>query len=77
MGRRLWSGSGGVWAHLAGVAGLAAVPAAVRATVTHKGGVPAEHDVQDDAQAPQVAALVIDGRLLIKGFHHLRGHVLG
>lgn len=62
--------------HLAGRAGLAAVPAAVAATAAHEGRVATEQDVQDDAQAPQVAALVVDAGLLAEGLHHLRGHVL-
>lgn len=62
--------------YLAGRAGLPAVPATVAATVAYEGRVATEQDVQDDTQAPQVAALVIDAGLLTKGFHHLGCHVL-
>lgn len=62
--------------HLAGGAGLPAVPAAVAAAVAHEGRVAAEQDVEDDAQAPEVAALVVDTGLLAEGLHYLRGHVL-
>lgn len=64
-------------AHLAGRAGLPSVPATVAATVAHEGRVAAEQDVEDDAQAPQVTALVVDAGLLTEGLHHLWGHVLG
>lgn len=66
----------GARAHLAGRAGLAAVPAAVAAAVAHERRVAAEQDVEDDTQAPEVAAFVVDAGLLAEGLHHLGGHVL-
>lgn len=68
-----WRSAG---SHLARVTRLAHLPAAVAAAASHKGRVAAQHDVEDDAQAPQVAALVVDGGLLAERLHHLRGHVL-
>lgn len=62
--------------HLASWAGFAAVPAAVTATVAHKGRVAAEQNIEDDAQAPEVTALVVDAGLLAEGLHHFGGHVL-
>lgn len=68
--------TGGPYSHLAGRAGLSAVPAAVAAAVAHEGRVAAKQYVEDDAQAPEVAALVVDAGFLAEGLHHLRGHVL-
>lgn len=75
LGAASWGLRG--WAHLAGRAGLPPVPATVAATVAHEGRVAAEQDVEDDAQAPEVTALVVDAGLLAEGLHHLGGHVLG
>lgn len=61
--------------YLAGLAGLSPIPTAVCSTATHKGRVSTQHDVEDDAEAPQVTALIVDASFFIKGFHHLRGHV--
>lgn len=58
------------------MAGFSEIPAAVAAAAAHEGRVAAQHDVEDDAQAPQVAALVVDGGFLAEGLHNLRGHVL-
>jgi len=76
---------------LADVAGLPpVVPAAVGAAAALEGGVPAEQDVGDDAERPEVAALVVRqvGLLLrdgvqvvevvkVEDLHHLGSHVLG
>ena len=45
-------------------------------SVPVKGGLPLSRDVQDDPQAPQVTALVIEGGLIGEHLHHLGGHVL-
>lgn len=37
----------------------------------------AQQDVEDDPEAPQVAALVVEGRFVREHLHHLWGHVLG
>lgn len=70
-----WGGDSGR-AYLAGRTGLPTVPATVAATVAHEGRVATKQDVEDDAQAPQVAALVVDAGLFTEGLHHLWGHVL-
>lgn len=62
--------------YLAGVAGFSKIPATVAATAAYEGRVATQHDVQDHPQAPQVAALVVDGGFLAEGLHDLRGHVL-
>lgn len=62
--------------YLAGPAGLSSVPAAVCAAVACKGRAPAQQDVEDDPEAPQVAALVVEGSLVREHLHHLRCHVL-
>lgn len=62
--------------HLAVVAGLPPVPATVSPAVTHEGGVPAQHDVEDHAETPQVTALVVDGGLFIERLYHFGSHVL-
>lgn len=66
-----------VCAYLARLAHLSPVPAAVGATVPGEGGAAAQQDVQDDPQAPEVAALVVEGGLVGEHLHHLGGHVLG
>lgn len=63
--------------YLASVAGLPEFPATVTPTAPHEGRVATQHDVEDDAEAPQVAALVVNGGLLAERFHHLWRHVLG
>lgn len=59
------------------MAGLPQFPATVAPTAAHEGRVATQHDVEDDAEAPQVAALVVNGGLLAERFHHLWRHVLG
>lgn len=63
--------------YLAGPASFPSVPAAVGAAVAGKRRAAAQQDVEDDPEAPQVAALVVEGRLVREHLHHLRGHVLG
>lgn len=60
---------------MAGVTGLPVLPATVASTAAHEGRIAAQHDVQDDAQAPQVTALIVDGGLLVERLHHLGRHV--
>lgn len=62
--------------YLAGVAGLSKIPPTVTAAAADEGRVAAQHDVEDYSQAPQVAALIVDGGFLAEGLHHLGGHVL-
>ena len=62
--------------YLAGATGLSSVPAAVRPTVASEGGAPAQQDVEDDPQAPEVTALIVERGLVCEHLHHLRGHVL-
>ena len=62
---------------LAGAAVLAALPAAVGAAVAGEGRVAAEQDVHDDAEAPEVAALVVVVGLADERLDDLRGHELG
>lgn len=70
----LCSGSGDC-AHLAYPADLSLVPATVGPTVTYKGRVATQHDVEDHSQAPQVTALVVKRGLIREDLHHFWGHV--
>lgn len=51
------------------------LPSTVTSTAAHEGRVTAKHDVKDDAQAPKITALIVDGGLLVEGFHNFRRHV--
>lgn len=62
--------------YLAGVTRFSKLPATVPAAAADEGRIAAEHDVEDDSQAPEVAALVIDGSLFAEGLDYLRCHVL-
>ena len=62
---------------LTGVAGLASFPAAVLAALPVERRVAAQHDVQDDTQAPQVAALVVGPGLVRPHVYYFRRHELG
>lgn len=62
--------------YLAGVAGFSKIPPTVSTAAADEGRIAAQHDVEDDAEAPQVTALIVDGGFLAEGLHNLRGHVL-
>ena len=49
---------------------LATIPTAVAATLARKRTFARQHDVDDDAQTPQVAAFVV-GHVIDEGLHHL------
>lgn len=61
---------------LALLAHLSLLPATVTATMTIEGRVTTQQDVEDDAQTPQITALVIGPRLVLPYIYHLRGHEL-
>lgn len=56
---------------------LAAIPAAVLLTVAGERRIAAQQDVRDDAQRPQVAALVVVVGLADEQIDHLGGHKFG
>lgn len=62
--------------YLAGPAGFPSVPATVGATVARERWAATQQDVEDDPQTPQVAALVVEGRLICEHLHHFWSHVL-
>ena len=56
------------------------VPSALSSTVAAKWWIPAQEDVHDDTQAPQITSLVVDQipfRVVHEGLNNLRGHELG
>jgi len=61
--------------HLANSADFSSVPATVCATVAHKRGVTAEHDVQNHSQAPKITSLIVERGLLREDFNHFWCHV--
>lgn len=63
--------------YLAGSAGFSPIPATVGAAVSREGGASAQQDVENDPEAPKVAALVVEGGLISKHLHYFRSHVLG
>lgn len=63
--------------YLASMTRLAVLPAAVAPTAAHERRIATKHDVQDDTQAPQVAAFIIDGGFLVERLNYLRRHVFG
>lgn len=65
----------GMHIHLANSADFSSVPATVCATVAHKWGVTAEHDVQNHSQAPKITPLIIERGLLCEDFNHFGCHV--
>lgn len=62
--------------HLAVAARPPLIPAAAGPAVTRERRGSTEQDVEDDAEAPQIAAFIINTDLLVKRLHHLGGHVL-
>ena len=62
--------------YLASLAWLPVLPTTVASTAAHERRVATQHDVQDDPQAPQVAALIVDGGFLVERLHHFGRHVL-
>lgn len=62
--------------YLTGTARLSSFPAAVGAAVAREGGAPAKQDVENDPEAPQVTALIIERSLIHEDFNHLGSHVL-
>lgn len=66
-----------LWCHyLAHSTDFSSVPAAVCPTISHKGGIAAQHYVQDDTQTPQITTFIVERSFFCKDFHHLGGHVL-
>ena len=64
-------------AYLTSVTRLAALPAAVVATLAVKGRVAAQQHEENDAETPHVTTLVVRPRLVLPHVHHLGRHVLG
>ena len=67
------------WAYLTILAWFSSIPATVLPTRADKRWMPAQQDVQDHAQTPEVALLVVHGRLEIvdECLCDLRRHELG
>lgn len=63
--------------YLACLTRFSVLPSTVTSTTAHEGRVTAQHDVEDDAQTPQITALIVDCGLLVEGFHNFRRHVFG
>lgn len=61
--------------YLTDVTGFSQFPSTVATTAAYEGWIPAQHDVEDHSEAPQVAALVIDCRLFAEGLNDFRRHV--
>ena len=62
--------------YLAGVAGFPQFPATITTTATYERWVATQHDVEDNSEAPQVTALVVNCSLLTESLNYLRCHVL-
>lgn len=62
--------------YLAGVTGFSQFPSTVTATSAHEGRITAQHDVEDNPEAPKVAALVVYCSLFTEGLNYFRCHVL-